>query len=192
MNPRALTPDEITLAKTVFGDSIAYEKVKIHDSQFILFQAKGVAMAPEGNLYMYGCYKDNYAAESETWRGHFIHEMTHVWQFQNKILNPIVAAIELNLRHAFNYAAAYDYVLDAKKDLMDYNMEQQASIVQDYFVLKREGCCFHTGHCKNKEETSGKIALYEQVLEKFLKNPAYAKRSAFLFPKKKPKPPKAA
>lgn len=194
MTARPLTSGEVALARTVFGDSIRYDDVTIHDGQFIGFQPKGTAMAPEGNLYMYGCYRDDYAAGDPYARAHFIHEMTHVWQFQNKILHPIQAAIELNVRHMFNYLAAYAYTLEDGKDLTDYNMEQQASIVQDYFLLKHEGCTHHQGQCRNAAPCDERISLCEKILGRFLENPHYAKRDDF--PKRtarggKPRPPEA-
>ena len=67
-----------------------------------------------------------------------------------------------------------------KKDLLDYNMEQQASIVQDYFVLKNKH-----GH------DDGEKQLFEKVLKNFIADPSYAKRAAFPSPfglKKRPKP----
>lgn len=191
MKPRPLTPGEIALAETVFGNSIDYARVTITDGQFIGFQPKGTAMAPEGNLYMYGCYKPDYATGDAYTQGHFIHEMTHVWQYQNKVLKPIVAAVELNFRHAFNYMAAYDYTLDARKDLLDYNMEQQASIVQDYFITKTAGHPAHRGHCKNACTPDDKINLFEKVLDKFLHNPHYARQADFPATFRKPKPPGA-
>ena len=38
-----------------------------------------------------------------------------------------------------DYDSAYSYVLDASNDLTDYNLEQQASIVEDYFRLTKLG-----------------------------------------------------
>lgn len=179
MASRKLTKGEITLAKTVFGDSIDYGDVRIHNGKFMFWHPKGTGMAPEGNLYMYGCYSDDYAKGGAEERAHFIHEMAHVWQFQNRILDPVETAIELNLRHPFNYLAAYDYKMDGKKDLLAYNMEQQATIIQDYFLLVRENHWRDSGRCKNREDEATRLAFYEKTLEKFLKNPSYAKRDRF-------------
>jgi len=190
MPRRPLTKGEIALAKTVFGDAIDYDRVTITEGQFIAFQPHGTAMAPEGNLYMYGCYREDYAQGDVYTQGHFIHEMTHVWQYQNKILHPIAAAVALNLKHKFNYLASYDYTLDGAKDLLAYNMEQQASIVQDYFVLTHGGRPGYRGHCRNAETDADKKALYKKTLANFLQNPGYARRDAFpklsLFGRKKP------
>jgi hypothetical protein len=179
MIERLLTDREIDLARTVFGDAIDYSIVKIFGA--IPGVAGAIGIAPNGNIYMIGCYRADYAAENSHSRAHFIHEMTHVWQFQNKILNPVPAAIALNLKHKFNYLASYYYHLDETKDLTDYNMEQQASIIQEYFLNKHEGISY-SYHCKNACNDNEKIQLYKKVLAKFLGNPSYAKRDHFPMP----------
>lgn len=187
MTNRHLTAGEIALCKTVFGTSIDYAKVTVHPTRFLPFQPSGCSMAPNGHLYMYGTFKDDYTAEGAEWRTHFMHEMTHVWQYQNKVLDPIMAAIELTIRSGFNYMAGYAYKLEAGKDLVSYNMEQQASIVEDYYALTRESNPFHQGRCQNSCSHDEKIALYETVLKQFLKNPHYARRNELPKP---PRPPK--
>lgn len=177
---RKLTSGEIDLARLVFGDAIDYAKVEVTNARFTGFHPKGVAMAPDGNLYMPECYSTDYAAESSYWRGCFIHEMAHVWQFQQKILNPVTEALMLNYRHAFNYRAAYDYRLETGKDLLDYNMEQQASILQDYFMRTLENENSWEGRCKNKGISDDQRRdLYESVLKNFAANPSYARRAEF-------------
>ncbi|MBW7910839.1 MAG: Rhs element Vgr protein [Alphaproteobacteria bacterium] len=187
---RPLSAGETALARRVFGDAIDYARVTVTEGKFIGFQPYGTAMAPDGHLYMHGCYKDDYSCEADHWQGHFIHEMTHVWQQQNGVLNPVTEAMRLSVKFGFNYNAAYDYKLEHGKDLLDYNMEQQASIVQDYFMLKICGMQGHRGHCQNICSDRAKITLLEKTLAKFLQNPSYAANEA----KKnggKPKPPAA-
>lgn len=184
MISRPLTAGEIRLAQTVFGNSIDYTTVKVSDSPYVFFQPANAAMAPNGNLYMHNCYRADYAQTDSYTRSLFIHEMTHVWQFQNGVLNPVAEAVKLYMKHKFNYAAAYDFTLDAKKDLTDYEMEQQASIVEKYFLEKREGVRASPYH-----QADQRVKLYEKVLKNFLTNPSYAKRSklqAFLFRQKPP------
>lgn len=185
---RPLTAGEVALAKSVFGDSIDYTTVTVSDKPYTLFQPKGVATAPDGKLYMHGCYSPDYSDTNPYTRSLFIHEMTHVWQFQNKILNPISAALDLNIKHKFNYAASYDFQLDEKKDLVEYGMEEQAAMVQEYFLIKNQGLAGYTRHCKNTCEDDEKLRLYEKVLEKFLKDPSYARQAQF--PKLSKKGPK--
>jgi hypothetical protein len=179
MTSRPLTKGEIALARTVFGDSIEYGTVYVSDSKFTGFHPEGVAMAPNGNLFMPGCYSDDYSAERVYTQSLFIHEMTHVWQYQNKVLAPMVEAIKLNVKFAFNYLAAYNYTLDGKKDLVDYNMEQQASIVQDWFAQKHGAFNPLYSSCQNKCTDAERQDLFDKILAKFVSNPEYARRDEF-------------
>lgn len=187
---RALTADEIELAKGIFGSSIDYAKVRVHDGKFMPFHPPHTGMAPNGNLYMNGCYMDDYAKGDPLMRSLFIHEMTHVWQFQNKILEPIATAMELSLKFKFNYGASYNYALDGQKDLTDYNMEQQATLVQDYFLLRHEKTDEDSGRCQDNLGADAKLAELEKILARFLQNPSYAKRDSFPPLSGKFKPPK--
>lgn len=175
---RHLTEQEIAFLKPWFKDTIDYENVKIHSRPYLPggLQSDHTAMAPNGHLYMPDTlYKEDYTAQdvSLSLRSTFLHEMTHVWQFKNNVLNPIVEAAKESMKHKFNYNAAYDYVLEKGKDLVNYGMEQQASIVQDYFLLKESG---HVPRALTENGVTTAAAateLYESVLENFLKDPSY-------------------
>ena len=60
----------------------------------------------------------------------FMHEMMHVWQTQKGMF--------VRTRGLFSGIADYSYSLD-KADLLHYGLEQQASIVSDYWLLKFHG-----------------------------------------------------
>lgn len=174
---RPLTSGEITLAQRIFGNSICYDKVGVTAGQFMPFQPKGTAMAPDGNLYMYGCYHDDFSQQPPMTQSHFIHEMAHVWQKQNGVLDPISSAVKLQLTYRFNYNAAYFYKLDSARDLTSYNMEQQATIVQDYFLRAVCGHSRDTGQCQTTGGWDNTRPLYEAVLKKFLADPTYARKT---------------
>jgi len=163
-NSRSLTTGEIALARQVFGNAINYDAVKIHDGSYMPFQPSQSGMTPNNDIYMRDCFQPDYSQGNVDDQAFLIHEMTHVWQYQNKILNPVVEAVKLNLKFKFNYSAAYAFQLDEKKELTNYNMEQQASIVAEYFQRKAYGA---------------DVALHEKVLQKFLNNPSYAHRDNF-------------
>lgn len=163
-----MTKGEIALAHSVFGDRIDYGRVTISDGKFFPFHSAGTGMAPNGKLYMYGCYSPDYSIGDAHRRAFFIHEMTHVWQYQNKILDPLKEGIHLMLKHKFNYEAAYPYHLEAQKKLTDYNMEQQASIVEDFFLRRQPGWeDYESGRCLNNCSEAAKNALYKKVLKGF-------------------------
>lgn len=177
MVTRPLTDGEISLARRVFGASIAYDKVTVSDKPFMPLHPKGTGMAPNGHLYMPGCYQPDYAAGAAWTQAFFIHEMVHVWQYQNKVLDPIADFFRLSLKHRFDYAASYRYTLQPGTDLLDYNMEQQATMVQDYFLRHLCGAERDTGRCQNPGGGGVNADLLKSVLAKFIADPAYARRS---------------
>ena len=174
MSERILTSNEIALAKKVFKNSINYKEVKIHDNKYIVFQPNNSGMTPNGEIYVSGVYKKDYSSQSASMQAFFIHEMVHVWQYQLKILSPVTAAITESIKHFFDYSKAYEYTLDGTKDLLDYNIEQQASIVEDYFRISIAGISLNPGRLQNDEGSIKNKAKYMLVLAKFLANPKYA------------------
>jgi hypothetical protein len=62
-------------------------------------------------------------------RAHFVHELTHVWQYQNG-RNLILTRPPL---------ARYRYTLKPGKAFTRYGIEQQACIVADAYVARERG-----------------------------------------------------
>lgn len=129
---RALGQKEINLARSVFGDAIAYDRVRIHNRKWWFLQPRGVTMAPDGDLWFHpqsGLYCDDFCASPLNIRAHFIHEMTHAWQAQRsgKWFLPL-------MRHPF---CRYDYVMKPGKPFVRYGLEQQAEIVRHSFLLRQ-------------------------------------------------------
>lgn len=139
---RKLTSGEESLAKEMFGNDIDYTKVRIYDKKWAFFQGNRVAMTPDGNIYFApDVYKEDFSLASDGSKHFFIHEMTHVWQYQNgqavlKGAGTEQVFIELPSRLGLGNGA-YPYELDVRKDLLDYGVEQQASIVADYWAMKK-------------------------------------------------------
>lgn len=177
MSERALTSGEITLARRLFKDSLDYTKVKIHNKKYVFVQPDNSGMTPNGEIYAVGqrTYSNDYALEEPILRGFFIHEMAHVWQFQLNILNPISAAIGESILNFFNYSKAYKYELVAGKDLLKYRIEQQAQIIEDYYLRQIEATTPVTDHMKNSGSPTVYMPLYFQVLARFIANPGYAR-----------------
>ncbi|GMN01476.1 vgr related protein [Erythrobacter sp. MTPC3] len=128
---RHLTPGEVTLARTVYGDAIDYSGVKLRRRKFFPFQPKRVTMAPRGHLHFHpsgSAYCDDFSATNLARQGLLIHELAHVWQTQTRgewylILN----------RHPF---CRYDYALKPGQPFRTYGIEQQAEIVKHAFWLR--------------------------------------------------------
>ena len=79
---RRLTDNEIKMAKLIFADSIDYARVKIYRGIPCLPTIQ-VAVSPNGNIYFprNNC-PDDFALASESHQIWMIHELTHVWQYQ--------------------------------------------------------------------------------------------------------------
>jgi len=146
---RALTPAECRLAESMFGTAIDYEAVQVHRRKYWPFHPRRVTMAPDGHIWFHplGPLRcEDFAAATLTLQGHFIHEMTHVWQAQRggKYYLPL-------MRHPF---CRYDYCLVPDKPFSRYGIEQQAEIVRHTFLMRR-GLVM---------EGRPPLALYEAVL----------------------------
>src|SRR3546814_8173487 len=50
---RPLTSGERTLAASVFGDAIDYDRVRIHNRNWFWLQPRHVAMAPDGHIWFH-------------------------------------------------------------------------------------------------------------------------------------------
>jgi len=162
---RPLTKNEIRLARSIFRDSIKYDKVEVNKSGWL---NKNNATAPFGSIHFANnIYKEDFGGFGLrlSLKALFIHEMVHVWQIQNNVLTPLIQGIILRLKPGNEY----EYSLN-KSDLIDYNMEQQAAIIEDYFLRLNGGSTRN-----NLEHVLPPASTYSQgVLKKFLQNPGYA------------------
>ncbi len=126
-----MTAGEVRLARTVFGEAIDYEPVRIRRRKWFPFQPRKVTMAPNGHVHFHPhgqAYSEDFAAETITRQGLLIHELTHVWQTQTRgdwylVLN----------RHPL---CRYEYTLTPDKPFEAYGIEQQAEIVKHAFWLR--------------------------------------------------------
>lgn len=134
---RSLTSRERDLAATMFGDAIDYDRVAVHRRKWWPLQPRDWTLAPDGNLWFHpdaDHYRDCFGCADLGLQGHFIHEMTHVWQAQKKGRWFLPLA-----RHPF---CRYRYVLVPGKPLAAYGIEQQAEIMRHAFLARREGKAF--------------------------------------------------
>ena len=135
MSSRALTQGERALAASIFGAAIDYARVRIHSRKYWPFQPRSYTMAPDGHLWFHphgDLYCADFEKENLTLQGHFIHEMTHVWQAQvhGKWFLPL-------RRHPW---CRYTYALEPGKPFARYGIEQQAEIVRHAFLYRRGVC----------------------------------------------------
>ncbi|MEO7505272.1 MAG: vgr related protein [Sphingomicrobium sp.] len=129
---RALTPGEIILSRTMFGDAIDYARVGIVRRKWWPFQPKNIVMAPTGSIYFHPkspLWSPDFSQEALDRQALFIHEMTHVWQAQTRgrYYLPLT-------RHPF---CRYGYRLKDGQRFDRYGLEQQAELVRHRFLADR-------------------------------------------------------
>lgn len=124
---RPLTGGEIALARSVFGHTIELDNVRIKTAWWVI---KNYAVSPNGNIYFnQSDWIIDFSKASVSKQSWLIHELTHVWQLQQGL--KVVRGAIINRR--------YDYVIEAGKSFFNYGIEQQARMVQDYFIQRHHG-----------------------------------------------------
>ncbi|OYP01166.1 hypothetical protein [Serratia marcescens] len=164
---RKLTVGEIGVAQIIFKNAIDYSRVSVHNAGYFPFglQNDNTAVTPNGEIYFTPKnFREDYSRESAGFQHWFIHEMAHVWQYQMKM--------NVLLRGTMSWAATYEYSLPNYNTLADYGMEQQASILADYFLLIR----FSREEWRRNKRMAGLEGPdlkthYETVLRLFIQEP---------------------
>lgn len=133
---RSLSEGECALLRPVFADALDYSAVRIVRGKFMPFQLRHVVMSPNGSIYLPAdLYHDDFSKQPAHWQSLWLHECTHVWQ--HRLGYPVLrCGICLALQGGYIKRAAYRYghLLPHCRDLSQFNMEQQACIVADYFI----------------------------------------------------------
>ena len=129
---RHLTDGEVALARSMFGDTIDYDRVRIIRGKWWPFQPSGIVMAPTGNIHFHPRdprWSEDFSEEDIWLQGLFIHEMTHVMQAhqQGRLYLPL-------MRHPF---CRYAFELRDGKPFRSYGFEKQAEIMRHIFLLRR-------------------------------------------------------
>jgi hypothetical protein len=125
-NMRRLTATECALARSVFGESLPYSKIWV-DEKAVLGCKKG------GFAYVSFHIVNSWGSITEA---HLIHELTHVWQYERIGARYMPRALQAqSSRMGYNYGGLPRLQDAAKTCFRAFNMEQQADIVTDYFLL---------------------------------------------------------
>ena len=164
---RGLTQGEIALLRPLFGTAVDYSAVKLHNHGYWLlfgFQPDDTATAPNGQIFLPGnLFSADFSRERLPRQHLFVHEMTHVWQYQLGYPLKRIRGVRPNM--------SYRYELTANKLLCDYNLEAQGNLLADYFLIR-----FRQGQ-RNVSEPRyhtmrDVLPLYERTLRDFLSDPA--------------------
>lgn len=173
---RGLTAGEKTMLWPIFRNGVDYDAVQIIHAAHP-FQPSDAYMAPRGHIYAPGhLFLEDWSGPdvSAVSRAELVHEMTHVWQYTNGV-DILVEGVEQLIANRGSYDRAYRYVLEWRKDLVDYNIEQQAAILEDYYRIRYEG--LHPVELGNQGlSIDARERLYESVLGEFFHDARYARQ----------------
>ncbi len=127
MPARNLTPEEIVLAQKIYGNTIDYSQVKVHDGKYFSGQPDNTAITPDGQAYFpTQIYSSNFGLEnSVNKQALFIHELGHIFQYQNGM-----EVVEQRISEGAKYN--YEDVFDGTP-LGELTVEAQAEFFRDLF-----------------------------------------------------------
>lgn len=191
LDSRPLHDNEIKALEDMgYKSSIDYEDIRVYASENadVILDIAGMAAMTKGNLIVVDTdmYHDDFTQANSIDEALFVHEVGHVWQNQNYVtLSRVHAFKEIFAYHALGHdgVSYYEYELDENKDLTDYGLEQQPTIIADFYIQSKKGD-FQPDLIPgllNAENMSPDVLKekYEAVLSNFLENPKYARFDAF-------------
>jgi hypothetical protein len=124
---RSLTDGEIAIGRVVFGDEIAWPRVRIVQAPRLGFGA----MAPFGDVIIFSNWRapKDFSQTTPHEQGWFVHELAHVWQSARGMFLPALKLGALG-------KAAYAYKIQNGAALKDYNIERQAEIARHLWLRR--------------------------------------------------------
>lgn len=135
-NDRGLTADEIAAARTMYGDMIDYSKVRVITGEDMTLWGRiltnGWAAVTWGNTIYFPNDENNKSLYNFEGRSDWmVHEMGHVYQYQNDGWGYVPKSVWEQLTKG---KAAYIYEIEPGKEFDKYGVEQQATIIHDYYL----------------------------------------------------------
>jgi hypothetical protein len=156
------------MAMMMFKGAIDYSQVRVHKRRYLPGSGSN-AMTPHGEIYFPAfAYQDDFSVQDKYKQVWFMHEMTHVWQYQLgygvkqagfKIM--LKGGYFKNKNHARPLAYQHSPHGDQNQQMSDFNMEQQADIISR----------FHGSIHLDMTDYSESLAFDACILREFLENP---------------------
>jgi uncharacterized protein YukJ len=128
---REMTPGEAAVIRSIFGFMLNQDGVSLNFHPEKLTDAVGTTSSAAGADFWGKDQRSNDFSREKSAElfGTFVHEVTHVWQYQTKWLYTVTGDEEQDDNDPL---ADYKYPLAKKWKFTDYGVEQQAAIVEDY------------------------------------------------------------
>lgn len=115
---RPLQPEEKNIVHSIFGDGVNTNNVRLHFMDKRIFGKSGITLFNQVWIFGKSSASENFG--KDLFPDLFVHEMTHVWQFQHGKVRPDT------------FCRTYDYDLKPDSKFSDFCIEQQASMVERY------------------------------------------------------------
>ncbi|MEM1121358.1 MAG: hypothetical protein AAGJ18_12975 [Bacteroidota bacterium] len=129
-NTRPMHDWEIQLAQSIFGNSIDYQPVRIDERAWL---------GPKQYHFFYVSF--HLINSWEQMPNHIlIHELMHIWQYQRiGAIYTVRALIAQRTRMGYDYGGirGIQEKIANGQSLLDFNLEQQADVVADCFLLQQ-------------------------------------------------------
>lgn len=125
---RKLTDLEITVGRSVYGDSIDYTKVNIDEKAYLGPKQYRLCYVSFNTINSWGKMSDEL----------LVHELMHIWQYQHFGAVYIPRALwAQRTKEGYNYGGLDGLITAWKADqkIWEFNYEQQGDIVSDYYRL---------------------------------------------------------
>jgi hypothetical protein len=151
-NSRPLSADEIEKGRSIFGNTLDYARIRLDEKATIVTKDKGIIYVGFNTINSWGALREDI----------FIHELVHVWQYQKFGAGYISNALKAQVsKEGYNYA--YNKGWETSRSIHDFNAEQQADLVQDYYRLKKGFSA------QWKLEHNVQISDYQRFIDEILK-----------------------
>lgn len=141
-NKRPLNEFEELLVQEYFGESVNYEKVRIKEGGPLTWIYPGVTVG-----YTISFPNGSYNFSDVKKQALFLHEMTHVWQYERIGFSYMFKALHEEIFEEAAYVIHYDEDLDFD----DYDLEEQGEIVAEYFLSGDERYEKYIAELKNSK-----------------------------------------
>ena len=158
---RRLIGPEKQLLEPIFKNMVPYNSIKCKINTLEVggpYNSITPAGHPMFSKFVY-CNDFTKAALQDQWV--FFHEFTHVWQWHHDI-RPVVSAIGIFISKAADYLSAYPYTVAPGDKFSDFNIEQQAAIVADYWYMAMK-----KQKPLNNTNPKATVADYADVMKQF-------------------------
>lgn len=121
-----LTAEEISLAKPIFDTSLDHERIRINYGGPL---TRIYPALTTGNTIS---LPNGFDRSNKNTQALFLHEMIHVWQYQNHGVGYLPRVLLEEIAEPNPYTVHHD----ASKRSLDYDVEEQAEIVAEYSLNK--------------------------------------------------------